>query len=290
METISLVLKLKKTNMKIFSLSLIFTIFCFAVNAQKFTNKINLKNGSTYEVATNVVQSMNMGGMEMTTKIASTLKLDVTSVTDEEIQFKAKIIKIKSSGEVMGNTSEYDSEKPDSDNNPEMTEALKGKLEEQSELSVNRLTGESKDISASKKDKDPVDDLMNAAGSNEGNVVNEMFFLVPKDKKVGDTWTTLVEKPGTKTENKYTLKEVKGNVATIEFVTITNNSQAIPVEGMDMNMNLKMTSIGSFTVNIETAMLEKKTTKLTAEGTTEIMGQSSPIEMSSNVETIYYQK
>ena len=71
--------------MKIFSLALIFTTFCLTVNAQKFTDKINVKKGQTTEVVSVMTQSMNMG-MEMLTKSTITSSAKVMEVSNSDFK------------------------------------------------------------------------------------------------------------------------------------------------------------------------------------------------------------
>ena len=228
----------------------------------------------------------------MTSKSSMTISVKVSESNDANIKLKTKIEKLKATGEFGGNSAEYDSEKKDSENNPEMSAALKEKVGVEKELSVDRKTGISTDLTSPKPDveSDPMDDIMKAANGNENTTVNEMFFIIPKGTKVGDTWTTNVDKEGNKTQNKYTLKEVKGNSASIDFNTVVTINQTIPVQGMDMAMNIKLNSNGNFVVNTETGVLIKKTSKTISEGTTNFMGQDSPISMDSTVETIYSEK
>lgn len=275
--------------MKIFSLAFIFTIFCFAVNAQNYTNKINVKKGQVTEVVSSLTQLMNMG-MEMTTKTSITKSVKVTEVSESDFKIKVKIIKLKSSGDAGGTSTDYDSEKPDSENNAEMVEAMKDKLNSEEEFSVGRTTLVAKDLTKKdNKEEDPMEAIMEAAGGTE-SAASEMYFLIPKGKKTGDSWTTNSETKGGKTENTYTLKEVKGELASIDFKTTNSLNLNIPVQEMEMIMNMKMTGTGNFIVNTETGLLKKKTTNGVGEGTIDMMGQSVPISMTTTMEVDYNTK
>lgn len=276
--------------MKIFNLSLILSFICFTVNAQNYTDKINLKKGQVTEIVSDVNQVMSMG-MDMTTITKLTTELRVMDVTDSDIKVKTVITKMKSTGDVAGTKVEFDSEKPDSENNPEMTQALKEKINSETEFLINRNTLAITNLS--KKDaaeENPVESFMQAAGSDESAIVTEMLFLIPKGKKTGDTWNTKTDVKGIKTENTYTLKSVADGMASVDFKTESKIDQTLPMEGAEVTMDIKITNNGNFIVSTETGLLKKKSTNSTSEGTMDVMGQSMPVSIVSKIESVYSSK
>ena len=279
-------------NLKKSSISLIFTIFCFAVNAQQYTNKINLKKDKDYKILASTKVSMDMSGMELTTIGNITASSKIVDATDEYYKLKTKVLKYKVLGGTGGNTAMlYDSERPESENNPEMASAIAGKIDGEKILKLNRITGEIIDLSSPEKkdDLEAVQNLLNADGS-EATSVNDMFFIIPQGKKPGDSWTTTVGNSDNETKNTYTIKEIKDGVATINFTGVNNIKQTLNDQGMNMFIHVQTNSTGTIIVSTETAILQKKTIELITEGATEMMGNSTPIKMKTSSVITYTEK
>ncbi len=272
--------------MKFLYLSLIFTLFSFLVKAQNFTDKIVVKKDQVVEIASTTSDIMNMG-MEMSTNTTIIRKVKIAEVSESEIKLKIKITKIKSSGNAGGMAADYDSEKPDSENNPELIETFKDKLNAEDEFSVNRTTLISTDLT--KKDSignGPMEAITDAVGGTDA-VASEMFFLIPKGTKAGNSWSTTSETKTGKTENSYILKEVNEGFANVDFKTITSLNITFPYEGMEMKMNLRMKISGSIIVNTETGILKKKSTLIISEGSMNMMGQETPLTMNTTMKSTY---
>ncbi|MEO5967590.1 MAG: DUF6263 family protein [Ferruginibacter sp.] len=272
--------------MKFFNLSLIFTLFSFVLNAQNFTDKVIVKKDQVIEVVANVNEVMNMG-MEMITNSSITRNIKVAEVSESDFKIKVKITKFKNSGNAGGISANYDSEKPDSENSPELIETFKDKLNSEDEYLVNRNTVISTDLN--KKDateNGPMDAITEAVGGTEA-IASEIFFIIPKGTKVGASWSTSSETKGGKTEGRYTLKEVKGGVAYVDYNSVSTINLSFPYEGMEMKMDMKMTMSGNLIVNTETGIMQKKSTKGFSEGTMDMMGQTTPLTMNTTMESTY---
>ncbi|MEO5967589.1 MAG: hypothetical protein ABIP68_02430 [Ferruginibacter sp.] len=280
-------MKIKKLG-----ISIILTIFCFAVNAQQYTNKINFKKDKDYEIFVSTKVSMDMSGMDITSIANVTASSKIIDFTDENYKLKTKIIKYKIFGGAGENSSVlYDSEGPESENNPEIASAIAGKIVAEKILSINRMTGEVADLSSpEKKDTlEVVKNLLNAEGSND-TYINDMFLIIPKGKKTGDSWTTTVGNSDNETINTYTIKEIKNGVATINFTGVNNVKQTINNQGVDMFMHFQNNSTGTIIVSAETAILKKKTVDIITEGATEIMGNSSTLKIKTTSVITYNEK
>lgn len=276
--------------MKILNLSLIFALFCLTVKGQEYSNKINLDKDKEYVIVSNVSNSGKIQGVEIAMTATVTTKSKVFEASQESYKIKTKIVKIKAVGEANGKKAlMFDSEKPE-DNTPGMSADLNDKIDIEKVLSINRLTGEITDLSSLKKNEDDaMGELMNLDGSNSGSVM-EMFLLIPKGKKKGDSWYNLKNDSESKTEVVYTIKEIKDGVASIDFKTIANLKQTQNEEGINMFTHILINGSGNINVSTQTGILLKKSTINLLEGATEVMGESSIIKINSSTETMYIEK
>ena len=278
--------------MRILYLSLIFSLCFFALNAQDYTSKINLNKDKDYEIVSNVSNKMIMTDMEIIVSgdVVATVKVAETS--DESYSLKTKIEKIKFFGEFGGKKIPmYDSENPNGFNNPEMASLFASKIGVDKTVSINRLNCTITDPSSPQKmnDEEELEKFLNADGMEVGSII-EMFFLIPAGKKLGDIWTIVDAKSGGETKTSYTLKEIKDEVASVDFNGITNIKKSFNNQGTDVFIQIQSINSGTLLVNKNTGILKKKTTSIITDGASVSMGESTPIKFNSNSVTTYSEK
>ena len=277
--------------MKFLNLSIVFTLFYFVTNAQDFANKISLDKDKEYEIVSTTKYSGNLDGVAITITSDVTTKSKVFNVSDENYKIKTKIVKMKAYGEANGTKAlMFDSENS-KDQNSNLSADLNDIINIEKELSLNRKNGTIKNLSSPEKDMDieAMENLMNVDGSETASV-NEMFLLIPNDKKPGDSWTISIDKKKYKTEIIYTITELKGEIAYVNFKSIINYKQTLNEGGMDTFTHIQINSHGTIEVSAKTGILQKKTSDFILEGANEVMGSSSPIKINSSNVTTYHQK
>ncbi len=277
--------------MKFLNLSIVFTLFYFVTNAQDFANKISLDKDKEYEIVSTTKYSGNLDGVAITITSDVTTKSKVFNVSDENYKIKTKIVKMKAYGEANGTKAlMFDSENS-KDQNSNLSGDLNDIINIEKELSLNRKNGTIKNLSSPEKDMDieAMENLMNVDGSETASV-NEMFLLIPNDKKPGDSWTISIDKKKYKTEIIYTITELKGEIAYVNFKSIINYKQTLNEGGMDTFTHIQINSHGTIEVSAKTGILQKKTSDFILEGANEVMGSSSPIKINSSNVTTYHQK
>ena len=129
--------------------------------------------------------------------------------------------------------------------------------------------------------------MKNIMGGESEQSANEAFEIMPAGKKVGDTWTDSAISAEVKTYHQYTLKDIKGNDATITFTGKQIVNKQIEQQGMQITVTSDGKISGEGTVDMTTGILKQKTTQMNSTGSAEVMGQSIPmITKSTSVVTV----
>lgn len=106
-------------------------------------------------------------------------------------------------------------------------------------------------------------------------------MLPDSTKRVGDVWernTRQNGEIGVNVSSKYTLKEIKGGIATIESEgEMKTEKEETNVMGYSISNNLKGSQQGLFEVETTTGMVLKNNTTSELIGTMQVMGKEVPV-------------
>ena len=276
--------------MKILNL-LILTLFTNLLNAQDFTGKININKDKKYEIVSSGTSKIIMPDMEMLMTNESLTSLKVGETSDTGYTLITKIEKLKLSG---GKDSSFkiimfDSEDPNDFQNAEIASTVAGKIGVEKSISLNRNTGRILNSVSENNDEDMIEKTLNPL-STEDISFNELFLLIPKKKKIGNSWTTEDSLNGFKTKTNYTIKEVKNNIASVDFNGISNFTKTFSNQGNNIFVQAQIIKSGYLLVNIYTGILQKKTMKTNCETATVAMGETETIKMISTSDTLFVEK
>ena len=119
--------------------------------------------------------------------------------------------------------------------------------------------------------------------------VEGIFLVIPKNKKIGDTWTEFDSTKTDKTTSVYSLASMNKDSAKITFTSTKITSTTFEAQGMQMNIELETKSAGEITVEPKNGHVNKRTSNLDTTGTVEVMGQTTPITMKGTaITTVTY--
>lgn len=276
--------------MKILNL-LILTLFTNLLNAQDFTGKININKDKKYEIVSSGTSKIIMPDMEMLMTNESLTSLKVGETSDTGYTLITKIEKLKLSG---GKDSSFkiimfDSEDPNDFQNAEIASTVAGKIGVEKSISLNRNTGRILNSVSENNDEDMIEKTLNPL-STEDISFNELFLLIPNGTKIGNSWTTEDSLNGFKTKTNYTIKEVKNNIASVDFNGISNFTKTFSNQGNNIFVQAQIIKSGYLLVNIYTGILQKKTMKTNCETATVAMGETETIKMISTSDTLFVEK
>ena len=275
------------TQKKYLTFFLAVTLFTTSIsNAQNNGTKLILIKGQKLQID-NVVKSLTnmdlMGqAMEMTSDATMTHQVEVKETKESNYTVASTITKITSNGNAMGQAYTFDSDKKE-DLETEIGKAMKGQLNVTHEADFNtsgNVISEKKVAAAQAQNSNPMMDMMKnltGGGSDDGGGAGEIFQVLPKGKKPGDSWTDSTIAEGSKTYKTYTLKEIKGNDAILTLSGTQSTNKKIEQQGMEVNVTMESKLSGESTVDLTTGIIKQKSLVMDGTGNADAMGQAIPI-------------
>ncbi|MEP7255217.1 MAG: DUF6263 family protein [Ferruginibacter sp.] len=284
---------MKKT---IITLLYVFTsslIFAQTGSTKAATQKIILPGGQKIIVESNITIEADLSmGMAINSNSTSQNLLEVKNSTDKTYTISNTLTKVKVNMNMMGQPTNYDSEKKD-DNNSDIAKSFEDKLNKPVDITINNVTGivikdDKKVKEKSADDENPMNGLLGMfAESTDDAVVSGAFELIPKDKAVGESWLDSTVAKDMKTVRTYTLKSVTGNEALIQLDVVTTAANKLDVQGMEMEFKSNTKTTGEIITDITTGQVKKKDTKSDITGSFQLMGQDVPITAKATSASIY---
>jgi hypothetical protein len=271
------------------------TFFLIASSfAQSSSGKLSLSKGQKFQVNNDIksVVSQEMAGQSIEITIDANMihQLEVKDKKDKSYVISSTLTKLTTNGNAMGQTISFDSDKKE-DLETETGKAMKGQLNVPNDV---ELSDEAKVINAAKNEETPANggqlmDMINnvtGGGASGGNGANAAFEVMPAGKKVGDSWSDSTITDEIKTYRTYTIKDVKGNDATVSITGNQVTKKKVEQQGMEINVNMDGKISGEGIVDISTGILKERTTLMEGTGTAEMMGQSIPVTTKITTKTI----
>ena len=290
--------------------ALICLISLYACNASKKTMavpapaNISSKEASKAAIVLNIGQKVivssssntdtDMGmGMQMKNSSLATNVLQIISTNDTGYTISNTLTKMSISMDMMGQETNYDSEK-EADKDSEIGKGIATKLNHTDTFSVDKMTGlvnmKSTISSPEKEEKNPMTEIMGAMGVSAGKdpSLEAAFFIIPKDKKIGDSWNDSTIEKNFKTVRQFTLQAINNDIATIAVKgSVTGNGEA-EVQGTSIAFTMNTKNTAEILVNTKSSLVNKMSNDAEITMTMDMMGQTMPIS-SKNTQTIIFQ-
>ncbi|MEO6668921.1 MAG: DUF6263 family protein [Ferruginibacter sp.] len=273
-------------------------IFSAAFSYAQKDGKIILNKGQQITIVSASSSDTDMGmGMSMKTDNTTTNILSVIAVDDKNYSITNTTTKLKMSMDMMGESNKYDSEKPE-DKSSDMGKAMSEKLNITDTAFVDKLTGNT--VTNSKKtssperpaqadDANPFEGILSSMGGNrEGDAIVEgTFFIIPKDKKVGDSWTDSSTENNMTSKKTFKIKSIEKDIATITVTGSISGDGVTEMQGTSISFHIDTKSIGEILVDVKKCLVNKNTNEVDMTATMDVMGQSMPISSKGNFSVTY---
>ncbi len=264
--------------------------FCTLVSQAQ---TVNLSKGQLITITITSTQDMEMTGMQIKNNSTSTSLLQVNDAGKDNFTASYKLNKLNLNMEMMGQQQSFDSEKPE-DKDSEMGKSLGGKIGKDVAILINKNTGEvivkdpEADTSSAGGQENPLEGIMESFGAaGDDATAGTAFFVLPKGKKNGDSWTDSSSTNKMKEVKTYTLKSMEAGIATIQLFSTMQGSSSIETQGMQMDMSLSAKTEGEILVDAKTSLVKKRSSVMDLTGTLDMMGQSVPITSKAIVNITY---
>ena len=265
--------------------------------AQK-DSKIILNKGQKITIVSSSNSNTDMPmGMTMKTDNTTTNVLSVIDADDKNYSITNTITKLKMTMDMMGESTNYDSEKPE-DKNSDMGKAMSEKLNVADTVSVDKKNGKmatsaKKPVSPEREDKggdsNPFEGILSSMGGDRAAdaIVEGTFFILPKDKKIGDSWTDSSTQNNMTTKKTYTIKSIEKDIATITVTGTLAGDGTTEMQGTSISYHIETKSTGEMTVDIKKGLVNKNTSEIDMTATMDVMGQSMPMTSKGTYSVTY---
>ncbi len=254
---------------------------------------VNLSKGQLITITITSTQDMEMTGMQIKNNSNSTSLLQVNDAGKDNFTASYKLNKLNLNMEMMGQQQSFDSEKPE-DKDSEIGKSFAGKIGKAVPVLINRNTGEvivkdpEADTTSAAAQENPLEGIMESFGAaGDDATAGTAFFVIPKDKKNGDSWTDSSSNNKMKEVKTYTLKSIEAGIATVQLFSTMQGSSSMETQGMQMDMSLSAKTEGEILVDPKTSLVKKRSSVMDLTGTLDMMGQSVPISSKAIVNITY---
>lgn len=242
-------------------------------------SSLNLKNGQKFlvENKAETTSSTEVQGQSMDTKInvTTTYNIEVKDKTDN-YHLTNTISNMKMDMSMMGQEHKFDSD-DSTDMNGTMGTALKDYINNPKDVEMDQ-TGKVilKESDSTSGNMGQLASQMHALETS-GYGAELAFQSLPKNMKVGDTWTdSSNEKNSVSKKITYLAKEINGNIATITFSGPISTDANMENQGMEINTKISGKISGQETVDISTGIVQFNNSIIEQSGTVSAMGQDMP--------------
>ena len=259
--------------------------FLFMGAVSHCQNRISVNSGQKIHQTTNqistMVQTIQGNEMEIKSNIKLSVDLEVKKSTPN-IELSNTIIHLQLQTEVMGNTTNFDSDKQE-DKDGQIGQMLKDVLGKSfdANLSVDGI------LFKSDKDKSERETASNLLGSSIDDIAKESFLAIPTHLKSGDSLVVIgyiTDKDNSKTVT-YSVESINGNDATVSFKGIEISKKTKNIQNMEAVVSSNSTFSGTLLLETTSGLIKEKKSTIEVKGTTEVMGQSIPFSVKQTVVT-----
>jgi hypothetical protein len=249
---------------------------------------INLPTGQKYVVENKVTtkSTTEMAGqsIESDADITSVYAIEVKDLKDSNYNMTNSISSIKINMTNMGQNMNFDSDKKE-DMDGEMGSTFKNHINQPKavvmDISGNIIISKQTDTSTGKDAPTPAQMILKQMGDPEqqGYGAKMAFLPISKDARAGTSWTDSSSADGVTRVTNYSIKEIKGNTATISISGTENRDTKMEMQGMEIKTKTTGKFTGEESVELNTGVILQNNTTADASGTISVMGQDIPTTM-----------
>ena len=261
------------------------TLLSAALSAQTTSGKLSLSKGQKLQIDNSIKSVINqeMAGQSIEITIDANLvhNVEVKDKKDKSYVLASTLTRLTTNGSAMGQTMSFDSDKKE-DLETETGKAMKDQINVPKQIEMNESAEVINGVKAEKKVASGgqlMDMVSNVTGggNDESNGAAAAFEVMPVGKKVGDNWSDSTITDEIKTYRNYTLKDVKGNDATVVLSGKQITNKKVEQQGMEITVSMEGKLSGEGIVDMNTGILKERTTIMDGTGSAEVMGQSIPV-------------
>ena len=268
--------------------------------AQKVSSKLSFQKGQKFEVVTETkkTSSQEVMGQSMETSMTSTMSeiYDVQDATGNTAAIEHKVKRFMFTGEGMGQSQSFDSEKAD-DRKGEIGQLLDKKLLKNKYTLMLDASGKVTGIKAdddNPQGKKEEDDGMAAMMSQQLGLNLSMpksgdksfFQILPATEVgIGESWTDTSSFDGAKLSKTFKLASITDTEILVDFTADSKVEKTMQIMGTDASITATDKATGKITLDRKTGLLKLMTSTAKTEGNVDVQGMSIPITAETTTTT-----
>ena len=266
-------------------------------HAQKVAGKIQFQQGQNVELAMDIKTTISQEAMgqaiDFNVDGTAIHNYRVTNATPDNTTLRHEAKRIKFNFEGMGQKRPFDS-----DNEKDLKGPLGKPIEETLKQTFDMVidpTGKVLMVQPETVKEAEMDERMKLVTSMLKDILDIVqppkkgaasFFKVLPDNEIakGDTWNETFENAAGKYNNIYTLNDVTDSTIVVDLNgTSTTSSKMEIMAGMEIITNLNNKTTGKIIIDKATGIVRQKSMKTESNGTTQAMGNETPITSRTEV-------
>lgn len=279
----------------IIAFSLLFS-GALSVTAQKVTAPLNFQQGDSIVVMADIKQVVAQEAMgqaiDFHTNGSAVHFYKVSNSTDDNATLHHKVNRLKFDFDGMGQKRTFDSDNT-KDMNGQFSKPIKDVLSKEFDLIVDR-NGKTLLVRPEKvalEQPDPrfaiianmLKDLVSVIYPPQKGGSSFFSVLPAEGAAVGESWQETF-----KTENEsgittYKLSAVTDTTIAVDFKTVSSSTTTAEMMGMQTNTTMKSNITGQIIIDKASGIIRQKTSNIEANGATEAMGTSMPINAKTTI-------
>ena len=251
---------------------------------------LNIPQGQKYavenKVTTKSTSEMQGQSMETNADVTSYYAIEVKDLKDNNYNMVNSVSAMKMNMSTMGQEMHFDSDKKE-DMDGEMGTKFKGFINHPQPVvmdkSGNIIISKNTDTAKATDTDAQTTMMMKQMGGDPADLgygAKMAFLALPKNAKVGTAWQDSTSGDGVLRITNYSIKEVKGNTATISISGTEKRDVKMEMNGMDINTKTTGTFSGEEMVDTKTGVISQNNLTADAKGTINVMGQEIPTTVS----------
>jgi len=267
---------------------LLFVVVLVSANAIA-QNAITLQKGQAIKITNTSHMTAELGmGMQMTNDVTAIANAVVKDENDVNYVISSKVTKLVVKSEMMGNNTNYDSDKKE-DQETEVGKSLASFVNTESTTQLNKATGKVDSMKVADVDgetQQKLGPLSETMQNISGDVmIAGIYQGIPAGAKPGVTWSDTTNKDGLNAISHYTLKSVDNGISTIDMKgTMTGAKQIEAQGGMQIDMTIDAKNSGTILVAAN-GLVKKRTLKVEMTNEMNVAGQAMTMTATTDSES-----
>ena len=267
---------------------LLFVVVLVSANAIA-QNAITLQKGQAIKITNTSHMTAELGmGMQMTNDVTAITNAVVKDENDVNYVISSKVTKLVVKSEMMGNATNYDSDKKE-DQETEVGKSLASFVNTESTTQLNKATGKVDSMKVADVDAEAqqkLGPLSETMQNISGDVmIAGIYQGIPAGAKPGVPGSDTTNKDGLNAISHYTLKSVDNGISTIDMKgTMTGAKQIEAQGGMQIDMTIDAKNSGTILVAAN-GLVKKRTLKVEMTNEMNVAGQAMTMTATTDSES-----